>query len=150
MLETRARKWSVVMTEILGWIRGEERHWSKGRISKHCDSWPLDLADDGCRLVVKVILLACKEGRVAVTRLLLALIPAIALTGFVLGGEESGDVAALQSCDESYPTVCLVPGSSYTCFDIGFPITVIYDPSSGRTDPYHLDSDFDGVGCEDF
>ena len=85
-------------------------------------------------------------------RFLLALIPVIALTSFVLSHEGGGGAAALQSgaCDNSYPTVCLPQGGSYTCFDIGFPISVIYDPSSGKTDPYHLDPDFDGIGCEGF
>jgi len=83
-------------------------------------------------------------------RVLLALVPIIALTGFVLSTDEQSGVAALQSCDDSYPTVCLPPGEGITCFDIGFPIAVIYDPDNGQTDPYHLDPDFDGVGCEGF
>ena len=58
--------------------------------------------------------------------------------------------AAAQSCDPSYPFVCLPPGLGITCLDIGVPIVVIHDPNIGANDPYFLDPDFNGVGCEGF
>lgn len=122
----------------------------KGKMSKLCDSWRFDLVSSGCTLPARLIPPIIDAGKVGLKRLLLALIPVIALTGFVLGREGDRGAAALQAggCDPSYPTVCLEPGVGYTCSSIGFPITVIYDPNYGQTDPYHLDPDFDGVGCE--
>jgi hypothetical protein len=75
----------------------------------------------------------------------------LVLVGSLLwfGGGQSAPAAA-QACDPSYPYVCLPAGQAYDCFAIGFPILVIHDPVNGATDPYNLDPDFNGIGCEGF
>ena len=68
-------------------------------------------------------------------------------TGLLLGGLLASPASA-QSCDPSYPEVCLPAYPDLDCADIGFPISVIHDPSIGAHDPYGLDADYDGIGCE--
>jgi PASTA domain-containing protein len=47
-------------------------------------------------------------------------------------------------CDPSYPTVCIAPFSTgVTCQSVGVANFTVKAP-----DPYHLDPDRDGVGCE--
>ncbi len=68
--------------------------------------------------------------------------------GLFLTGTPREQASAVMQCDASYPNLCLPPGLAITCFDIGFQIPVVHGP--GATDPYFLDPDFDGVGCEEF
>jgi hypothetical protein len=53
-------------------------------------------------------------------------------------------VSKAPKCSASYPTVCIPPFGDYTCTDV--------QPNRNFTvkppDPYHLDPDGDGVGCE--
>lgn len=67
--------------------------------------------------------------------------------GFFLNGSTKEKAGAALQCDESYPDICLPPGLDISCFDIGFQITVAHDRG---TDPYLLDPDFDGIGCEEY
>jgi hypothetical protein len=53
-------------------------------------------------------------------------------------------VSTPPQCDPSYPTVCVTPFSSdVTCQSIGVRNLEVKPP-----DPYHLDPNRDGVGCE--
>ena len=50
------------------------------------------------------------------------------------------------NCHPNYsPCVTNLPGDALNCGDIGFRVTVV-----GGRDPYRLDGDNDGVGCESF
>jgi len=69
----------------------------------------------------------------------------------LLGVAAVSQSAAAQSCDPSYPEVCIAPAweiGDLDCADIGFALTVIHDPSIGASDPHYLDADCDGIGCE--
>ena len=83
-------------------------------------------------------------------RIWLRLVPAAALAVVLVVSADRCETSAQEACDPSYPYVCLPPGRDITCFDIGFPIAVVHDPGNGRYDPYNLDPDLDGVGCEGF
>jgi micrococcal nuclease len=60
----------------------------------------------------------------------------------------SSTPARAQGCDPSYPEICLPAYPHVDCFNIGYPIIVIYNPSLGAYDPHYLDPDYDGIGCE--
>ncbi len=77
--------------------------------------------------------------------ILLSLLLVAALNG---PGPHAATTRAAQACDPSYPFVCLPPGLNVTCDILGMPVVVVYDPARGAIDPYFLDPDFDGVGCE--
>ena len=48
------------------------------------------------------------------------------------------------SCDPSYPTVCIAPyPPDLNCIDIPYSNFQVFQP-----DPHGFDADFDGVGCE--
>jgi hypothetical protein len=49
------------------------------------------------------------------------------------------------ACNPAYPTICLpVNGKDLNCSDIPY-----HDFQVLLPDPYHLDSDHDGIGCEE-
>jgi hypothetical protein len=72
----------------------------------------------------------------------------------VLGSALVGGVAlgaaptSAQSCDPSYPDLCLAAYPDLDCGDIGYSLTVLHDPSITAYDPHGFDADFDGIGCE--
>jgi hypothetical protein len=53
-------------------------------------------------------------------------------------------VATPPKCDPSYPTICVPPFSNgITCQSLGVRFITVKQP-----DPYHLDPDGNGIGCE--
>ena len=78
-------------------------------------------------------------------RLAVSLVLGSALVG---GVALSAAPAAAQSCDASYPELCLAAYPDLDCGDIGYPLTVLHDASLGAYDPHGFDADFDGIGCE--
>lgn len=55
---------------------------------------------------------------------------------------QAGDGSRPAACDPSY-SPCVPAGSAVTCEDLGYPVALL-----GRSDPYGLDTDGDGMGCE--
>lgn len=53
-------------------------------------------------------------------------------------------VSKAPKCSASYPTLCIPPFGDYTCADITPNRNFVVKPP----DPYHLDPDQDGIGCE--
>lgn len=54
--------------------------------------------------------------------------------------------ASAQSCDPSYPTVCIPPvweAGDLDCYQVAAAAFTVYQP-----DPHSFDGDFDGIGCE--
>jgi hypothetical protein len=77
----------------------------------------------------------------------------IGCESYAAGSAPAGDPSAAMpvagsECDPSYPEVCLPSAPDLNCVDVGFALTVIYDPSIGAYDPHLLDEDYDGIGCE--
>jgi hypothetical protein len=83
-------------------------------------------------------------------RIVVSLGVALAVAAGVVGAGSLATVPAHAqgACDPSYPELCLPAYPDLDCIDIGYPITVRYDPNIGAFDPHYLDVDFDGIGCE--
>jgi hypothetical protein len=57
-----------------------------------------------------------------------------------------GQVQQVSNCSPAYPNVCISPSSSgLTCKDISYRNFQVLPP-----DPYQLDRDKDGIGCEPY
>ncbi len=69
-------------------------------------------------------------------------------SAFVASAAIRENVTLAQTCDPSYPNICLPAVPDLDCVDIGFTITVIHNPEIGANDPHYLDVDGDGLGCE--
>lgn len=72
----------------------------------------------------------------------------LALGAGMLAAGLGAPAASAQSCDPSYPEICVASYPDLDCIDIGYTITVVHDASIGAYDPHGLDADFDGLGCE--
>jgi hypothetical protein len=74
----------------------------------------------------------------------------LAIVGASFAGSyaPSENLAMAQTCDPSYPEICLPSAPDVDCDSIGIVITVIHDPAIGAFDPHYLDADFNGLGCE--
>jgi hypothetical protein len=69
---------------------------------------------------------------------------ACALGSGMLAGGLTAMPAAAQSCEGSYPTLCIPIGApDMDCWEVGvnnFPVS--------PPDPHYFDGDYDGIGCE--
>ena len=66
----------------------------------------------------------------------------------MLAGGASSVPVATHACDPTYPEFCVAAYPDLNCIDIGYSVTIYYDPAIGASDPHGLDADYDGIGCE--